>query len=97
MVGLDNFDRQILFLAVIPTYKISIEYIRICIFIVTLLLNIDVNVSFDKPTYNINEHNGSIQLVIILSNPSSTDITVQVASTNQSTATGEYVIERVLI
>jgi len=47
-----------------------------------------VTVSFSQSTYNLNEDSGPAQPVLILSNPSSTDITVQV-STSDGTATGE--------
>ena len=39
--------------------------------------------------YSINEEDGSLQIVLVLSRPSSTDITVQIRD-NQNTATSEY-------
>jgi len=39
--------------------------------------------------YSVNENEGPARPTLILSNPSSTDITVQVTSTDGS-ATGEY-------
>ena len=39
--------------------------------------------------YNVDEDNGPAQLVLVLSNPSSSDITVQVV-TEDGSATGEY-------
>ena len=47
--------------------------------------------SFDRSpqTYIVNEDDGPAQPVLVLSNPSSTDITVQVIDTNVS-ANGEY-------
>ena len=44
---------------------------------------------FSQPTYSINEDRGPVQPVLVLSNPSSTDITVEVFSTN-ITAIGMY-------
>ena len=44
---------------------------------------------FSQTTYNVNEDAGPVQPTLILSNPSSTDITVQVTSGGGS-ATGEY-------
>jgi len=46
------------------------------------------NVSFSQSTYSVDEDDGPVQPVLVLSNPSSTDITVQVGS-NDITATGE--------
>ena len=45
-------------------------------------------VFFSQSTYSFNEDAGPVQPVLDLSNPSSTDITVQV-STSDGTATGE--------
>ena len=54
-----------------------------------MLINlIDVSISFNQSTYNVIEDGGSAQPVLVLSNPSSTDITLQVRS-NNITATGE--------
>ena len=47
-----------------------------------------ITVSFNQLTYNFNEDTGPAQPVLVLSNPSSTDITVQVRD-NQNTATSE--------
>ena len=44
---------------------------------------------FDQSEYSVNEDAGPIQPVLVISNPSSTDITVQVTSTDGS-ATGKY-------
>ena len=54
------------------------------IFIVTVAPTI----IFSKSTYSIDEDAGPAQPVLVLSNPSSTDITVQVRSID-ITATGE--------
>ena len=44
---------------------------------------------FSQTTYSVNESDGSAQIGLVLSNPSSSDITVQVANIDGS-ATGEY-------
>ena len=44
---------------------------------------------FNQSMYNVDEDNGPAQLVLVLSNPSSSDITVQVV-TEDGSATGEY-------
>ena len=49
---------------------------------------IAATISFSQSTYSVNEDNGSVQAVLVLSNPSSTDITVQVRD-NGNTAIGE--------
>ena len=47
-----------------------------------------ITVSFSQSTYSVNEDDGLVQPVLVLSNPSSTNITVQVRDTS-NTATGE--------
>jgi len=49
---------------------------------------IAIDISFNQSTYTVDEDDGPAQPVLVLSNPSSTDITVQVRS-NDITATGE--------
>ena len=46
-------------------------------------------VSFSQSTYSVNEDDGPAQPVLVLSNPSSINITVQVINTDGS-AVGEY-------
>ena len=55
----------------------------LCIFTI-----IDVTVIFNQLLYSVNEDDGPAQPVLVLSNPSSTDITVQARDT-QNTATSE--------
>ena len=43
----------------------------------------------EQLAYNVNEDAGPAQPVLVLNNPSSTDITIQVTTTDGS-ATGEY-------
>ena len=45
-------------------------------------------ITFNQSTYSVNEGDGPAQPVLVLSNPSSTNITVQVRDT-QSTAIGK--------
>ena len=53
-----------------------------------LFLHAAITISFNQSTYSVDEDDGPAQPVLVLSNPSSTDITVQVGS-NDITATGE--------
>ena len=46
-------------------------------------------VMFNQSMYNVDEDAGAAQLVLVLTNPSSSDITVQVI-TEDGSATGEY-------
>ena len=50
--------------------------------------NIDTSVRFSQSTYSFNEDDGPAQPALVLSNPSSTDITVQVIDT-ENTAISE--------
>ena len=52
------------------------------------MFHIDPTVSFSQSTYRVGEDDGVIQPQVVLSNPSSTDITLQVTDTGIS-ATGE--------
>ena len=49
---------------------------------------IDITVNFNQSLYNVGESNSPVQPVLVLTNPSSTDITVQIRN-NDITATGE--------
>ena len=51
-------------------------------------MQLTTTVNFSQSTYSVDEDDGPAQPVLVLSNPSSTDITVQVRSKNK-TATGE--------
>ena len=50
---------------------------------------LDITVNFEQITYNVAEANGLVNPVLVLSNPSSTNITVEILSTEGS-ATGKY-------
>ena len=51
---------------------------------------LDITVQFGQATYTSNENAGVVQVSLILSNPSSTDVNVQVFNTN-ITANGKYI------
>ena len=55
-----------------------------------LILFLVLTVSFGQGMYTINENAGVVQVLLILSNPSSTDVNVQVSNTNV-TANGKYI------
>ena len=57
--------------------------------LIFFLFLLAIMVSFEQSMYSVNENAGPVQLVLVLSNPSSTDITVQVTTTDGS-STGEY-------
>ena len=50
---------------------------------------VDIMISFSQSTYNVSENAGPLRPVLVLSNPSSSNITVEVFNTDGS-ATGEY-------
>ena len=50
-----------------------------------------IDVTFEQLLFNVNEDAGSVQPVLILSNPSLTSIVVEVCNTDGS-ATGEYCV-----
>ena len=54
-----------------------------------VLYSVEVTISFSQSTYIVNEDEGLLQAVLVLSTSVRTDITVQVG-TNDNTATGEH-------
>ena len=52
-------------------------------------------ISFNQSTYHVNENDMTVEIAAILSNPSSTDITVEVGS-NDDTANSEFTISYVV-
>jgi len=52
--------------------------------VIILFHHIDITVMFNQSTYSVNENAGPAQPTLILSNPSSTDITVRVRDTQGS-------------
>ena len=58
------------------------------VYVVVPILFSDITVRFGEATYSFNEVTGHAQPVLVLSNPSSTDITVEVRD-NANTATSE--------
>ena len=53
------------------------------------LVSTALTVSFDQELYEFNEENGVAQPVLVLSSPSSMDITV-IINSSDSTAIGQY-------
>ena len=80
-------------------FLVSISYIwqknvahSYYIFIICVYFSVIVpTVSFNQSTYSVNEDDGPAQPVLVLSNPSTTDITVQV-STSDGNATGKIIV-----
>ena len=66
----------------ITTVAVASSCVSLCISVATTL-------NFDKSTYSVDEYDGAIHPVLILSNPVSTDVTVKVLSTDGS-ADGEH-------
>ena len=58
-------------------------------FLITSIL-LAITVSFSQVAYNVNESDGQIRPTVLFSNPSSSDITLQVEDTS-NTATGKLV------
>ena len=54
-------------------------------------LYIVATLDFDQSVYSVDENNGVVQVTVVLSNPSSSDITVQVFTTDGS-ATGNLTL-----
>ena len=50
---------------------------------------IAITISFNQSTYHVNENDMTVEIVAILSNPSSTDVTVEITSSD-TTATSEF-------
>ena len=42
-------------------------------------------VSFDQLSYKVSEKDGEVQVMLVLSNPSSTDITIEIVNMNINT------------
>ena len=59
------------------------------VFTFIFIVHVAITVMFSETTYSVNEGDGSAQIGLVLSGPSSTDTTVQVTNTDGS-ATGEY-------
>ena len=51
-----------------------------------------MSISFNQSTYGVNENEGLVEIILVLSNSVAFNITVQVR-TNDSTATGKHVPE----
>ena len=87
---MDDFSWQIIHNS--PNLKIiKLFYFSYIITVYLRAVNaypIDLTVNFEQPNYTINETDRIVRLVMVLSNPSSTNISVQVSSTDGS-ATGK--------
>ena len=55
-----------------------------------VICNLAPTLKFNQSTYSVNEDDGPAQPVLVLSNPSSTDVAISVFSTDRS-ATGKIV------
>ena len=67
---------------------IDIIYIYIYIYIyIVYTFYAAPTISFGESTYSVNEHDGQALLAVVLSNPSSTDISIRVLTVDGS-ATG---------
>ena len=65
-------------------------YIYIYIYTwLAVLYSVEVSISFSQSTYIVNEDEGLLQAVLVISTSVRIDITVQVG-TNDNTATGEH-------
>lgn len=70
---------------------VFLNLIILCVHVYNILYvyHLVTTVSFEQSTYRVNENDGLVQITLILSNPSSSNITVQVTS-NDNTAKGIY-------
>ena len=57
--------------------------------VIFFLFLLAITVRFVQSTYSVNENDGPVQPVLVLSNPSANDTVVEVFNTDGS-ATGEY-------
>ena len=55
-------------------------------YIRSFILHIAATVNFSQSMYSVNENNLMIQLMLILSNPSSREFTIDVLNTDESTS-----------
>ena len=76
---------------------VSSAYIDKCILSILLMLCcfIVITISFNQMLYRVNESDGTVEIMVGLSNPSMTDITVQLVSNgitamSKSTYTSQY-------
>jgi len=83
-----NDTRIQLLLMKLLKHKLFIEIPCQLTFLLKICLDIVPMVSFEQPTYSVNEDDGQAQPVLVLSNPSLLEFTVEV-STTDNTATGE--------
>ena len=49
------------------------------------MIYIDITITFEQEEYRVNENDGTVQFVLALSNPASTNVSVKVINTDLST------------
>ena len=81
------FNRDII-LVFSALHVVVAEILKLNVYQFTYHPLVAIEVFFNESTYSVNENEGSVHPILVLSNPSSSDITVQVTST-AVTATGE--------
>ena len=70
-------------------YIFYMKYVRV--YIITYFYCVAITIMFDQKTYSVNEDAGPAQLKLVLTNPSSTDISVEISvSSSDGSATGKY-------
>ena len=65
-----------------------IDILMVHIYVFRMISTFVANVSFERHTYSVNETDGKVETALVLSNPSSTVVTVGVFTTSGS-ATGK--------
>ena len=83
---LKQFTNSIFIVAYVCVAIYIAGYIATVILYIILFMTVSA-ARFEQPTYSVNENAGAAQPAVILSNPSTTDITVQVMS-RDGTASG---------
>jgi len=74
--------------------KLCVTVALIILFTATTTFATSVN--FSQSTYSVGEDNGSVQPVLVLSNPSMTDITVEIEYINGATTGMLFLILQVI-
>ena len=69
------------------THELNSEQMLLRKLLTIFVYLVVATISFSQSIYSVNENEGSVQPVIVLSNPSSTDVTVQVTD-EEGTASG---------
>jgi len=70
-------------------YIFYVKYVRV--YIVTYFYCVAITIMFDQKTYSVDENARLVQPRLVLTNPSSTDISVEISvSSSDGSATGKY-------